>query len=154
MRKSFSTKVLSVILSFSILLGMIPLPVSAAEAVPVATDYVDVLRMSFLEGDKLVAVAYGDDQKTKDMHLGDKLYLQFTWPYNEEALNIQVIGLTEGTTKGALMGIPFLQHITPAYTDSERIYKPIGMTPFEIKVQLGLRSDYRELWAVPGLLLQ
>lgn len=87
MRKSFSTKVLSVILSFSILLGMIPLPVSAAEAVPVATDYVDVLRMSFLEGDKLVAVAYGDDQKTKDMHLGDKLYLQFTWPYNEEALD-------------------------------------------------------------------
>lgn len=129
------------------LLGMIPLPVSAAEDVPVATDYVDVLRMSFLEGDKLVAAAYGDDQKSKDMHLGDKLYLQFTWPYNEEALDIEVIG----PTSGALVGIPFLQHITPAYTDSERIYKPIGMTPFEIKVQLGLRSDYRELWAVPGL---
>ena len=149
MRITFRTRIIAFVLSLAMLVQLAPMPV-AAEPTTQPT-YVDVLRMSFLEGDKLVAAAYGDDQKAKDMHLGDKLYLQFTWPYNEEALNIQVIGLTEGLTEGALMGIPFLQHITPAYTDSERIYKPIGMSPFEIKVQLGLRSDYRELWAVPGL---
>ena len=148
MRKSLGARILSIILSLSLLAGMIPLPVAAAgDDVPVATEYVDVLRMSFLEGDKLVAAAYGEDALSKDVHLGDRLYLQFTWPFNEEALDIEVIG----PTSGALFGIPFLQHITPEYSDSERIYKPSGMTPYDIKVQLGLRSDFRELWAVPGL---
>lgn len=147
MRRSLGARILSIILSLSLLAGMIPLPVAAAEDVPVATEYVDVLRMSFLEGDKLVAAAYGEDALSKDVHLGDRLYLQFTWPFNEEALDIEVIG----PTSGALFGIPFLQHITPEYSDSERIYKPSGMTPYDIKVQLGLRSDFRELWAVPGL---
>lgn len=145
MRITFRTRIIAFVLSLAMLVQLAPMQV-AAEPTTQST-YVDVLRMSFLEGDKLVAAAYGDDQKAKDMHLGDKLYLQFTWPFNEEALDIEVIG----PTSGALVGIPFLQHITPVYTDSERIYKPIGLTPFEIKVQLGLRSDYRELWAVPGL---
>lgn len=60
MRKHIGQRILSIILSLSLLAGMIPLPVAAAgDDVPVATEYVDVLRMSFLEGDKLVAAAYG-----------------------------------------------------------------------------------------------
>ena len=147
MRKHIGQRILSIILSLSLLAGMMPLPAAAAEEEPVASDYVDVLRMSFLEGDKLVAAAYGEDALSRDAHLGDRLYLQFTWPFNEEALDIEVIG----PTSGALFGIPFLQHITPEYSDSERIYKPSGMTPYDIKVQLGLRSDFRELWAVRAL---
>lgn len=134
MRKHIGQRILSIILSLSLLAGMMPLPAAAAEEEPVASDYVDVLRMSFLEGDKLVAAAYGEDALSRDVHLGDRLYLQFTWPFNEEALDIEVIG----PTSGALFGIPFLQHITPEYSDSERIYKPSGMTPYDIKVYLHL----------------
>lgn len=59
MRKHIGQRILSIILSLSLLAGMMPLPAAAAEEEPVASDYVDVLRMSFLEGDKLVAAAYG-----------------------------------------------------------------------------------------------
>lgn len=78
MRKRIGQRILSIILSLSLLAGMMPLQAAAAEGKPVAGNYVDVLRMSFLEGDKLVAAAYGEDALSKDTFLlEDKFVLTY-----------------------------------------------------------------------------
>lgn len=64
MRITFRTRIIAFVLSLAMLVQLAPMQV-AAEPTTQST-YVDVLRMSFLEGDKLVAAAYGDDQKAKE----------------------------------------------------------------------------------------
>lgn len=77
MRITFRTRIIAFVLSLAMLVQLAPMQAAAEPANQPA--YVDVLRMSFLEGDKLVAAAYGDDQKAKDMHLGD-IYCDMALP--------------------------------------------------------------------------